>query len=91
MCVPGAGRSGVVAQLLHVFGHDVEGDGDEALGANPRHCRTNVFTNKVILVISYKLGEKQQAGTDGQTFSAFTLSHNFRVCVFRPPSQKPAK
>lgn len=26
-----------------------------------------------------------------QTFSAFTLGHNFRICVFRPPSQQPAE
>lgn len=37
----GVGRSRVVAHLLHVFGGDVEGDGDKTLRTNSCYCRTN--------------------------------------------------
>lgn len=37
-CVPSARRSHIVAQLLHIFGHDVKRNSDKTLGANAGHC-----------------------------------------------------
>lgn len=48
LCVGGVSRSCVVAQFLHVFSHDVEGDGDEALGLDACHCNTQITWRTVI-------------------------------------------
>lgn len=55
LCVGGVSRSCVVAQFLHVFSHDVEGDGDEALGLDACHCNTPITWRTVIF---YHLIEK---------------------------------
>jgi len=38
-CVAGLRGRGLVAQLLQVLGDDVEGQRDEALRADARHCK----------------------------------------------------
>lgn len=55
LCVGGVSRSCVVAQFLHVFSHDVERDGDEALGLDACHCNTPITWHTVIF---YHLIEK---------------------------------
>lgn len=111
LCVGGGAWSCVVAKFLHVFHHDVEGDGDEALGLNTSHCK---HTNMVLVLVKlpkfhleicpqdvwikkngwnicfgFKCSRKSSLSVL-QTFSAFTLGHDFRVCVFRATSQQPA-
>lgn len=64
LCVGGGGggcsgaRSRVVAKLLHVFGHDVEGDGDEALGLNTSHCKRTKHRGTLSLVAKIPCGKR---------------------------------
>lgn len=58
-CVQRARWSSVVAQFLHVFGHYVKGDSDEALGTNPCHWKTNKID--IALYCQNSLNIDQQA------------------------------
>lgn len=87
-CVSSARWSHIVAQLLHVFGHDVKRHGDKTLGANAGHC--NVQRWRGCDAKQARTGGLREGAMQQQTFSAFAVGHHFRVCVFRPTSQQPA-